>query len=68
MTDDTPRRANIDKLVPAERAIYDAMIAVEAMGADERLTRAVTLLGDAMNAVADYVDGQLPCANPGPKP
>ncbi len=40
------------------------MEAVEAMPADVRLTKAVTLLGDALNAVADFVDGvdALPAA------
>ena len=51
-----PRRARMEKWTPAERAIYDAMQAVEAMPAHELLTKAVTLLGDAMNAVADYVE------------
>lgn len=54
---DIPRRAQLEKMVPAERAIYDAMGAVEEMPADERLTRAVILLGEARSSVADYVDG-----------
>lgn len=64
MSDEIPRRVRIDKLTPVERAIYDVMLEVEKMGADERLTRAVTLLSDARSAVADYVDGQQPCRNP----
>jgi hypothetical protein len=55
---DIPRRAQMQQWVAAERAIYDAMRAVEAMPADVRLTKGVTLLGDAMSAVADYVDGK----------
>ena len=54
---DLPRRCRIDLFTPAERAIYDAMQAVEAAGADVRLTDAVSLLQDARDAVADYVDG-----------
>ena len=54
---DIPRRARIDRWVPAEQAIQDAVEAVEALPADERLTKAVTLLGEARHAVADYVDG-----------
>jgi hypothetical protein len=50
----------MDQWVPAEIAIYTAMQAVEAMPADVRLTKAVTLLGHAMNAVADFVDGVEP--------
>jgi len=42
--------------VPAEQAIYAAARIVEELPADERLTRAVNLLQEARNAVADYVD------------
>ena len=56
-TDSFPRRINMDKWTPAERAIYDAVQAVEAAGADVRLTRAVILLQQAREQVADYVDG-----------
>ncbi len=52
-----PRRARLDRMTPAERAIYDAMEAVEKVGADVRLTDAVNLLCEAREAVADYVDG-----------
>lgn len=38
----------------ADRAIQAAVDAVERMGADERLTRAVILLGDARRLVSDY--------------
>jgi hypothetical protein len=48
------------KWVAAEKAIYDAMQAVEAMPADDRLTDAVCLLGQSRKRVADYVDGVLP--------
>lgn len=41
----------------AERTITDAMMEVEAMPADERLTRALNLLSDARDAVADFIDG-----------
>lgn len=63
---DFPRRADLKRMTIAEIAIREAMLRVEEMGADVRLTRAVTLLGEAANAVADYVDGQLPSTNPGP--
>lgn len=52
-----PRRAQMQQWTPAERAIYDALQAVEAMPADERLTDAVVLLGAARDSVADFVDG-----------
>jgi hypothetical protein len=53
---DFPRRVNMSKWTPAERAINDAIQAVEAMPADERLTNAVMLLGAAQEKVADFVD------------
>lgn|GEM_PF-1348155 len=52
-----PRRIRIDKLTPAELAIRDAVLAVEAAGCDPRLTDAVVLLGQAKEKVADFVDG-----------
>jgi hypothetical protein len=52
-----PRRNQVQKWVPAERAISDAVQAVEVMGADVRLTDAVILLGRAQGRVADFVDG-----------
>lgn len=52
-----PRRCYVDKWTPAERAIADAIAAVEKVGADKRLTDAVILLGQAKDRVADYVDG-----------
>lgn len=59
---DTIRRARVDQLTPAERAIYDATIAVEALPADTRLTNAVVMLSQARANVADYVDGVQPAA------
>jgi hypothetical protein len=41
---------------PAEMAITVAMNTVEDMPADIRLTKAVVLLGEARDLVADYVD------------
>jgi hypothetical protein len=51
-----PRRARLDLLEPAERAIVRAVDAVESMGADVRLTDAVVALGKARDHVADVVD------------
>lgn len=51
------RRDRIDLSTPAENAIRAAIDAVEAMGADERLTEAINLLTMARNRVADFVDG-----------
>ena len=51
-----PRRAYLDRLIPAERSIYDAIQLVEALGADVRLTDVVVRLGEAKDKLADYVD------------
>lgn len=55
--DTIPRRARLDQFTPAERAIYEAMKAVEDLPPDKRLTDAVVLLGRARDLVADFVDG-----------
>ena len=52
-----PRRQHLDRMTPAERSIYNATQAVEALPADERLTRAVVLLDEARGLVGDFVDG-----------
>lgn len=52
-----PRRICIDRLTPTELAIREALIAVEKLPPDVRLTEAVVLLGKAQDKVADYVDG-----------
>ena len=54
---DIPRRCKLGCLTPAELAIREAIIAVEELPADVRLTNAVVLLQKAFTAVADYVDG-----------
>lgn len=53
-----PRRVRLDLNTPAELAIYNAMIEVEKMPADVRLTNAVIKLSEAKNLVADFVDEQ----------
>lgn len=57
---DFPRRNCVDLYTPAEQAIADAIAAVEAAGAHPRLTDAVILLGQAQNAVADFVERDTP--------
>lgn len=53
-----PRRYRLDKHTPAEAAIRAAVNAVEDLPPDVRLTDAVALLQNAMESVADYVDGK----------
>lgn len=55
-----PRRIRLDRLTPAERAIHDAVRAVEAAGCDPLLTDAVILLQQAREKVADFVDRGKP--------
>lgn len=47
------RRIDIEKLVPAELAIRNAMIEVEKLPPDVLLTQAITLLSKAQQKVAD---------------
>lgn len=58
--DGFPRRNRLDLNTPAELAIYNAMAEVEKCGASESLTKAVTLLEDAKNALADHIEGIEP--------
>lgn len=51
-----PRRNRLYEMTCAERAIWDAVQAVEEVGADPLLTDAVILLQQAREKVADYVD------------
>ena len=51
-----PRRCYVDRWTPAERAIKDAVRAVEAAGCDTALTDAVMFLDKAFGRVADFVD------------
>lgn len=54
--DGIPRRCDLTLMTPAELAIRDAVLAVEAAGAHPLLTDAVVLLGEAQNKVADFVE------------
>jgi hypothetical protein len=51
-----PRRNRLDLNERSEMAIYVAMVEIEQLGADERLTKAITLLNEAKNLVGDFVD------------
>ena len=58
----TPRRCHTELWIPAERAIHDAIQAVEALGADERLTDVVIRLSEAKDRLSDWADatGNIP--------
>lgn len=58
MSNEIPRRSRIDRFTPAEKAIWDAVQAVEAAGAHPDLTAALNLLHEARHHVANFVDGQ----------
>lgn len=51
-----PRRSRLDLLTNGETVIKQAIGHVETMGAHPRLTKVVTMLGDAFNLLADHVD------------
>lgn len=51
-----PRRNRLDLNTPAELAIYNALQEVEKVGADERLTESVILLGEAKDQLSDFID------------
>ena len=51
-----PRRNRLDLMTIAERVIFQAMNEVESLGADVKLTEAVTLLAKAKDCVSDFVD------------
>lgn len=58
-----PRRSRIDLWIPAETAIHDALIAVEALGAHPQLTEVVSMLSDAQRKIAEWYDGGSPGGN-----
>lgn len=53
-----PRRACLVANDSSELAIFEAVIAVEALGADPLLTQAVTKLGEAKDLVSDWLEGK----------
>lgn len=59
-----PRRQCLYLMTPAELAIYNAVQAVEEVGADPLLTDAVVLLQRARDKVADYVDRDAKAGEP----
>ena len=58
-TNQTPRRIRLDLNLPSEIAIYKAMLAIEEMPGDVRLTNAGIKLQEAKNLVADFIDERM---------
>lgn len=56
MNNEIPRKIQIDKMIPEELAIRDALILVEELGAHPILTHAVVLLKSAQDKVAEWYD------------
>lgn len=56
VADAPDRRRDMNQWTLAEHLCRTATLAVESMGADEHLTRAVTFLGKAKDAIADSVE------------
>lgn len=54
-----PRRVQMNRWTPAEMDIYNAIQAVEKVGAHPKLTEVVILLGKAREVLADYIDKTL---------
>ena len=57
MINGIPRRNRLDLNTSAELAIYNAIGEVEKCGASVSLTKVVTLLQEAKNALADHIEG-----------
>lgn len=57
MSQKMPRRIKEDSQLPAEIAIGTAMVEIEKLGADVKLTDAVILLQKAKDLVSDFIDG-----------
>lgn len=55
-SDGMPTRSDMNYWTKAERAITEAKACVEQIGASEALTKAMVLLGEAQDTVADHVE------------
>lgn len=55
-----PRRNRLDLMHPAEKAIHDAVMAIEKMEADVELTNTQVLLQQAKDKLSDYLDATTP--------
>lgn len=53
-----PRRIDIERNTPEEKLIRKAAFKIEELGAHPMLTKVVTLLGNAREVLADWIDGE----------
>lgn len=56
---DFPRRAKLYLSTPSEIAITNAIIEIERLGADTRLTEAQILLDKARTLVSNWIDEEI---------
>ena len=56
MSNEIPRRNQLQKNSIAELAIRNAVDEIERMPASEKLTKAIVLLTEARELVADFID------------
>jgi len=54
----TPRRIDTLRNTPEEKLIRMAVVKVEDLGAHPMLTKVVTLLSEAREVLADWIDGE----------
>lgn len=53
---DPTRRCDIERMTQVEKHLYEAVLLIESLGADTRLTDAVVHLAKARESVADFID------------
>jgi hypothetical protein len=64
MQSEPGRRSHLEKMIPGELAIREALIVVEAHGCHPQLTEVVSMLSDAQRKLADWYDSGAPGAPP----
>lgn len=57
MAHDPLRRCDVMRMTAEEKLILEAVVAIEALGADTRLSSAVSALDRAREHLANFVDG-----------
>lgn len=53
------RRNDLTLMTASEKAIYDAIVEVEKVGADPKLTDVTLQLQNALNTLSDYLDSKI---------